>query len=79
MPVRARRVAVRRRACQTLTARSLDAAATEWRDILQEAAKSVLVLVVLERVFLTRHDSWLEEARRSAPQCMCTQCSRDTA
>jgi hypothetical protein len=35
-------------------------AATEWRDILKETCKSLVVLVILERIFLTRHDTWLE-------------------
>jgi hypothetical protein len=35
-------------------------AATEWRNILKEASKSLLILIILERIFLTRHDSWLE-------------------
>jgi hypothetical protein len=35
-------------------------AATEWRDILKETCKSLVILVILERIFLTRHDTWLE-------------------
>jgi hypothetical protein len=35
-------------------------AATEWRDILKETCKSVVILIILERIFLTRHDTWLE-------------------
>ena len=36
-------------------------AATEWKDIATEAAKAALVLFILERLFLTRNASWLEE------------------
>ena len=35
-------------------------AATEWRDIVQEAAKGMVFLVLLETLMLTRHSSWLE-------------------
>ena len=36
-------------------------AATEWKDIATEAAKAAVILVILERLFLTRNASWLEE------------------
>jgi hypothetical protein len=36
-------------------------AATEWKDIATEAAKAAVILFVLERLFLTRNASWLEE------------------
>jgi hypothetical protein len=41
-------------------------AATEWRDILKETCKSLVILIILERIFLTRHDTWLE-VRYSRP------------
>jgi hypothetical protein len=42
-------------------------AVTEWKDIATEAVKAVVVLFILERIFLTRHESWLEvRARRHA-------------
>ena len=36
-------------------------AATEWRQIVVEALRGALVLVLMERLFLTSHGSWLEE------------------
>jgi hypothetical protein len=42
-------------------------AATEWRDILKETCKSVVILIILERIFLTRHDTWLEVRASSRP------------
>ena len=36
-------------------------AATEWKDIATEAAKAAVILFILERLFLTRNASWLEE------------------
>ena len=53
-------------------------AATEWKDIATEAAKAAVILFVLERLFLTRNASWLEEhidylslcvARRARKRC----------
>ena len=41
-------------------------AATEWRDIVQEAAKGMLILVLMETLMLTRDSSWLEVRRRLA-------------
>ena len=35
--------------------------ASDWRDVLKEAVQNVVVLVVLERLFLTKDESWLEE------------------
>jgi hypothetical protein len=35
-------------------------AATEWRDIVQEAAKGMIILVLMETLMLTRDSSWLE-------------------
>ena len=35
-------------------------AATEWRDIVQEAAKGMIILVLLETLMITRDSSWLE-------------------
>jgi hypothetical protein len=36
-------------------------AATEWKDIVVEALKGVVVLVVLERLLLTSDLSWMED------------------
>ena len=36
-------------------------AATEWKDIFIETLKAAVILVILERLFLTRPASWLEE------------------
>ena len=36
-------------------------AATEWKDIAIEAGKAALILLILERLFLTRDGSWLEQ------------------
>ena len=36
-------------------------AAAEWRDIAEEAAKAIVLFVILERLHLTRPVSWLEE------------------
>ena len=54
-------------ACGTLCACFADAppadglnAATEWRDIVQEAAKGMIILVLLETLMITRDSSWLE-------------------
>ena len=35
-------------------------AATEWRDIVQETAKGMIILVLMETLMLTRDSSWLE-------------------
>ena len=35
-------------------------AVTEWDDIVREALKGAVVLVLMERLFLTRNASWLE-------------------
>ena len=35
-------------------------AVTEWDDILREALKGAFVMVLMERLFLTRNSSWLE-------------------
>ena len=36
-------------------------AATEWKEIGREALKAAIVLAIMERLFLTRNSSWLEE------------------
>ena len=36
-------------------------AASELRDIAQEAVRSAIILVILERLFLTPNSSWLEQ------------------
>ena len=36
-------------------------AATEWKDVLTEAVKAAVILAIMERLFLTRNSSWLEE------------------
>ena len=36
-------------------------AATEWKDIVVEAIKATVILIILERCFLTRNSAWLEE------------------
>ena len=36
-------------------------AVTEWDDIVQEAIKGAVVMVIMERLFLTRNASWLED------------------
>ena len=36
-------------------------AAAEWQDIAKEAAKGVVILMILERLHVTRPVSWLEE------------------
>ena len=36
-------------------------AATEWKDIVVEAVKATIILIILERLFLTRNSAWLEE------------------
>ena len=36
-------------------------AVTEWRDIAVEAVKATIILIILERLFLTRNSAWLEE------------------
>ena len=41
-------------------------AATEWKDIAIEAAKAAVILLILERLFLTRNGSWLEVRRAPA-------------
>jgi hypothetical protein len=43
-------------------------AATEWRDIMIEAAKGAIILAILERLFLTRPLYWLEVRTHAA--CM---------
>jgi hypothetical protein len=35
-------------------------AASEWKSILEEAAKGALILTILERLCLTRNSNWLE-------------------
>ena len=53
-------------------------AATEWKDIAIEAVRATIVLIILERLFLTRNSAWLEEhadylsivrARRARRRC----------
>ena len=41
-------------------------AATEWKDIIREAAKGMVVLAIMETLMLTRHSSWLEVRKESA-------------
>ncbi len=41
-------------------------AVTEWQDIAIEAVKGTVVLIIMERLFLTRNSSWLEV--RGAPR-----------
>ena len=36
-------------------------AATEWREVVNEALKAALLLLVLESLYLTRNVHWLEE------------------
>ena len=36
-------------------------AAAEWQDIAKEAAKGVVILLILERLHVTRPVSWLED------------------
>jgi hypothetical protein len=36
-------------------------AASEWQDIAKELATGLVILVILERVYLTRPVAWLEE------------------
>ena len=36
-------------------------AAAEWQDILKEAGKALLLLVILERLYMTRPVTWLEQ------------------
>ena len=49
-------------------------AATEWRDIVQETAKGLIILVLRETLMLTRDSSWLEV------RCKCARgvCLRDS-
>ena len=42
-------------------------AATEWKDIVHEAAKGMVILVIMETLMLTRHSSWLEVRRGRLP------------
>ena len=44
-----------------MAASSCTDAVTQWQDIATEACKAAVVLFILERLFLTRHASWLEE------------------
>jgi hypothetical protein len=43
-------------------------AAAEWKSVLQEAAKAAVVLAILERLCLTRHENWLEVRWCSRPR-----------
>ena len=45
--------------------------ATEWRDIVKEAAKGMLILILLETLMLTRDSSWMEVGRRACALCDC--------
>ena len=36
-------------------------AVTEWKDIAVEAVKATVIMIILERLFLTRNSAWLEE------------------
>lgn len=38
-------------------------AVTEWDDIVHETLKGAFVMVLMERLFLTRNTSWLEARR----------------
>ncbi len=46
-----------RRACSGMNA------ATEWQDVLKEALQGAVVLMILESLYLTRNNVWLEEVR----------------
>ena len=46
-------------------------AATEWKDILTEAAKGAIILAILERLCLTRPTSWLEVRAGGATRFGC--------
>ena len=38
-------------------------AAAEWKDIATEAAKTIVILAILERMHVTKSVSWLEDVR----------------
>ena len=42
-------------------------AAAEWQEIGKEVAKGLVILFILERLYLTRPVSWLEEVRAARP------------
>ena len=42
-------------------------AAVEWKEILKEAAKGMVILAILERLHLTRPVNWLEDHRAWHP------------
>ena len=45
-------------------------AASQWQDIITEACKAAVILFILERLFLTRHASWLEaRVLHAMPAC----------
>jgi hypothetical protein len=50
-------------------------AATEWKEILKEALKGLIILAILERLHLTRPVNWLEEVRASAYEEAPAACS----
>ena len=41
-------------------------AAAEWKEIVKEALKGLVILAILERLQLTRPVNWLEEVRGCA-------------
>jgi hypothetical protein len=38
--------------------------ATQWKDIMKDSMYAVIILLIMERLMLTRHGGWLEGAWR---------------
>ena len=35
--------------------------ASEWKDVVTEAMKGAIILAILERLYITRSNTWFEE------------------
>lgn len=40
--------------------------ATQWKDIMKDSMYAVIILLIMERLMLTRHGGWLEGASHCA-------------
>jgi hypothetical protein len=53
-------------------------AATEWKEIAVQAVKMSIVLIILERFFLTSNSAWLEVRRGAGTQLLRALCHAHT-
>jgi hypothetical protein len=53
-------------------------AATEWKEIAVQAVKMSIVLIILERFYLTSNSAWLEVRRGPGTQLLLALCHAHT-